>query len=383
MNDSFNYIKSTFLQLTKKTYPYGYEDDLILEMGDMFPKLDKDVHGNYLFKLGESRTIFASHLDTACKDQVDVKHVIKGNVIETDKKSVLGADDKAGVTILLWLIKNNIPGLYYFFFGEEVGCIGSGLASKLTEIKGEYDRIISFDRRGTDSVITYQSSMRCCSDEFADELSKQLSTNKLKYRKDTTGIYTDSAEFTSVIPECTNISVGYYSEHTVSERQDINHLYLLANSCLNVNWESLPTKRDMNKLESKWEKWENKTYERTSTSKNWTNSSFDDYNSEDDYKAVTGRYDNNKYGNNYDPWNDYGVKKKRNRSRSKNIQKKFFDDGSNLIELKSNSYLAVKDKFLNISLSMDEIEIIKDQYLDMKNSDDRSCYEILKNSLIY
>jgi hypothetical protein len=35
----------------------------------------------------------------------------------------------------------NIPGLYYFFIGEEVGCIGSGLAN-YGDFK-DYDRIIS------------------------------------------------------------------------------------------------------------------------------------------------------------------------------------------------------------------------------------------------
>jgi hypothetical protein len=39
-------------------------------------------------------------------------------------------------------MKHNIPGLYYFFIGEEVGCIGSGLAANYGDFK-DYDRIIS------------------------------------------------------------------------------------------------------------------------------------------------------------------------------------------------------------------------------------------------
>jgi len=223
--ESFNYIKNTFLKLTSKTYPYGYEDELVTEMKTegIFPQnLEQDKHGNWFIKLGESKTIFASHLDTACKDQVVVNHKIDGNIIRTDGKSILGADDKAGVTILLWMIKNEIPGLYYFFMGEEVGCIGSGLLSK--DISKDFNRIISFDRRGNTSVITHQSTIRTCSDEFAKELSKQLNKSGLSYVTDSTGVYTDSAEFVSVIPECTNISVGYNSEHTFNESQDISHL---------------------------------------------------------------------------------------------------------------------------------------------------------------
>ena len=153
------------MKLTSNTYPYGYEEVLAEEMikSGLFPEqIQTDQHGNYFIKIGESRTIFSSHLDTACKDHTSVSHVFRGNMIETDGKTILGADDKAGMTIMLWMMLHNIPGLYYFFIGEEVGCVGSGLASKYGDFKDKYDRMISFDRRGLDSVITYQSSSRCC-----------------------------------------------------------------------------------------------------------------------------------------------------------------------------------------------------------------------------
>jgi hypothetical protein len=66
----------------------------------------------------------------------------------------------------------------------------------------------------------------------------------MSYIKDDGGVYTDSAEF-DYIPECTNISVGYYSEHTVNEQQDINHLIDLCVACVSVDWESLPVVRDL------------------------------------------------------------------------------------------------------------------------------------------
>jgi hypothetical protein len=62
-------------------------------------------------------------------------------MISTDGTTTLGADDKAGVSVLIWMMKHNIPGLYYFFIGEE-GCIGSGLAANYGDFK-DYDRIIS------------------------------------------------------------------------------------------------------------------------------------------------------------------------------------------------------------------------------------------------
>ena len=63
---------------------------------------------------------------------------------------------------------------------------------------------------------------------------------------DNTGILTDSAQFVNLIPECTNISVGYYREHGNDEHQDIDHLYKLCKACISIDWETLPIVRDPN-----------------------------------------------------------------------------------------------------------------------------------------
>ena len=264
-------IKEKFISLTSQTYPHGTEHQLF----DKLPQnLEMDEFGNLFIKIGESDVMFTSHLDTATSALSQVKHVFDGNIIKTDGTSILGADDKAGVTIMLNMIENNIPGLYYFFLGEEVGCVGSKkVAQKHKTEKLPYiNKVISFDRRGTNSVITFQSSSRCCSENFANELATQLNLAEetFTYKTDPTGIYTDSAQFVSIYPECTNISVGYYSEHTYSERQDIEHLEKLAKACLKVDWNNLPVERDPSKVEYSssrsgngygWGAWEDYSYE--------------------------------------------------------------------------------------------------------------------------
>jgi hypothetical protein len=243
-------IKETFLKLTRHTYPHGQEHGLF----DILPQnLEMDEFGNLYIKIGESDTMFTSHLDTATSANTPVTHVFEDNLIKTDGTSILGADDKAGVTIMLNMIENQIPGLYYFFLGEEVGCVGSKkVAEKHKVEKISYiNKVVSFDRRGTNSVISFQASQRCCSDKFAEALSVELNKadTTFKYEKDPTGVYTDSAQFVSIYPECTNISVGYYSEHTFSERQDIEHLTKLAQAVTKVDWNSLPVERDPTKVE--------------------------------------------------------------------------------------------------------------------------------------
>lgn len=400
-----DFVFETFLRLTSKTVPYGKEDILVNSMRELFPKdIQKDEWGNYFYKIGESRSIFAAHLDTVSKEYVNVTHVFDGNLIKTDGTTTLGADDKAGVTILLWMIENNIPGLYYFFIGEEVGCIGSGNAAKSmsfcqTDIvpktgfyKGNYDRIISFDRRDVGSIITYQSSSRCCSDEFADALCRDLNlTGSLSYKKDTGGIYTDSAEFTHLVPECTNVSVGYYKEHTTTESQDILHLTNLAEACLLVNWESLPTKRDPSKSEMNDYSYprnypqtsypQTSQYGKSNRRDNWRNRDYG-------YYAHWHEDDSDDYGHTVTETPPNRGKSNKRGSRGGSSNKEYYDNGSGLVDLNNDyeittilnsdsKYDWIISKFTDSSLEYWELEIIKEQYLDMNDSYDKYFYDYL------
>lgn len=255
-------INRKFKQLTNFTYPHGTESALLkyLPIG-----YKEDGLGNYYLELGDKpSTMFTCHLDTACSYSKRVIHIEEGNFIKTDGTTILGADDKAGMTVMLYMIENNIPGLYYFFVGEEVGCIGSG---KLADKWFEYDfsdyikKVVSFDRRGTDSVITEQMFGVCCSDEFALELSSQLNlaNPKFSFSPDPTGIYTDSAKFMSLVSECTNISVGYYNEHSTNEKQDMLFLRNLCAAVCKVDWENLPVTRDQSK--DSWSYYGNDDYD--------------------------------------------------------------------------------------------------------------------------
>lgn len=251
-------IKKTFLELTAYTDIYG--DEYLLRK--FLPKnVIKDGGENYYLKIGESRTMFTAHLDTAAQMRKPVVHVFdtmlnkSGNTsefVETDGSTLLGADDRTGVVIMLNMIEHNIPGLYYFFVGEEVGTIGSTWAITNTpQFFNEYDRCISFDRRGYGSIISAQMGGRCCSNEFVDDLSKELtSATGYRFEGDPTGIYTDSAVFMDYIPECTNLSVGYFNEHTVNEYQNLTYLQGICDGVLKVNWENLSTKRSCEPMDT-------------------------------------------------------------------------------------------------------------------------------------
>jgi hypothetical protein len=423
MIKSTQFIPEVFMELTSNTYPHGTENIIVDKMYKLglFPEgLDMDEHGNYFCKIGESRTIFASHLDTVSKVHEPVTHVLDGFTIKTDGTTTLGADDKAGVAVLTWMMKNKIPGLYYFFIGEECGCIGSSAAAKSGDFK-DYDRIISFDRKATTSIITHQSWSRCCSDAFADAFCDELNKSGLSYVKDDGGVYTDSAEFVDIIPECTNVSVGYYKEHTFNESQDIEHLVKLANACLLVDWENLPTKRDPNVYEakeyktSKWsgiysgsrfDEWDDEeeedwhgsrrsvgTYPVTGTgwSRTGTTSNtkkYDDYYGDwldEDEDGNFNHYHDKEEDDFFDPYTGLNTKSKKTRRGSKK-PKTYFDNGGNLIEIDtttgSKEYHWIMTKFSSNKLTQKELEIVREQYLDMENDYDRYFYENLVDELL-
>jgi hypothetical protein len=282
-------IVRKFKQLTNQTYPHGTESGLV-----KYLPVDhkQDSVGNYYLQIGETpSTMFACHLDTACSYQKKVNHVHDGKFVKTDGTTILGADDKAGMVVMLYMIKNKIPGLYYFFVGEEVGCVGSGKLAKIwkeTDFSNHITKVISFDRRGTDSVITEQIFGRSCSDEFALAISNELNQTGLgfNFSPDPTGIYTDSAKFMSLVPECTNISVGYYSEHTNSEKQDVEFLQKLCKGACLVDWENLPISRDPSKF-SDYNYWDYEDEEDfTLIDKNWSRDNYSYFRVNDEVKKM-------------------------------------------------------------------------------------------------
>ena len=243
-------IRKLFCDLTTHTYPDGHEKE-IFDKGILdIKQFQTDEFGNYFIKVGEdSNSMFTCHLDTATSYYGPVVHEVDGEFIKTDGKSILGADDKAGTVIMLYMIKHNIPGLYYFFLAEEVGCKGSKkLSEKWKTDKdafGKINKVVAFDRKAYKSVITHQFG-RTCSDEFAKDLSEKL--NKLDttftFEPDPTGLSTDSAQFKSIIPECTNISVGYFDHHNMTEKQNIVFLEKLCKASIQIKWDELKVARD-------------------------------------------------------------------------------------------------------------------------------------------
>lgn len=223
---------------------------LNLEEGDFV----HDEFNNHFLVIGEPTVAFASHMDSiggwsdstvrvpVCTTDMD------GRVWGHTLSGILGADDRGGMAIMAHMILRGIPGLYCFFSQEEKGRIGSekcaDSAEESQEIAGiplkNITQMVSLDRRGYTSIITHQSSKRTASDVYCKALKAQLPP---WYELDDGGSFTDSYSFREIIPECTNLSIGYFGAHSSSELQDMSYLAYLANQLCAVKWGELPIDR--------------------------------------------------------------------------------------------------------------------------------------------
>lgn len=205
---------------------------------------------------GQPSTLFSCHTDTMHRKAGRQSPVFQQDGwMVTGEDDCLGADDGAGAWILLRMIEAKVPGVYLFHRGEERGGIGSRwMAKEQGELLRSFKRAIAFDRRGSTDVITHQRGQRCCSQAFAEALSLGLNTadETFLYEPCDGGSFTDTANYVDLIPECTNVACGYMSEHGPGEKLHIPHLLALAEACIKVDWESLPTERVAGSYESKW-----------------------------------------------------------------------------------------------------------------------------------
>ena len=231
-------------------------------------------HGyhNFMFDVSKDndfgKTLYVAHYDTVDRDtgysetryghgapthsdkvQLTRKHVsvldgvafINESNILNDDVACLGADDGAGLAVMLNLMANGVLGGYCFTTGEEVG--GVGAESVLTHAEPflkQYDFAVEIDRRGTKDMVYEQSVGECASKAFAQWLVDELG---MGHELSNRGSYTDVATFAEVIPENVNIASGYINAHSADEQLLLPYLDQLADALRKVDWSKAKAER--------------------------------------------------------------------------------------------------------------------------------------------
>tara|TARA_R100000908_G_scaffold54991_1_gene30272 strand:+ start:4782 stop:5975 length:1194 start_codon:yes stop_codon:yes gene_type:complete len=300
--------------------------------------------GNLFVKIGKDpKVLFSCHTDTVDTRNIDWYNGRKKEIIldindmrikkKDTSTACLGADDGTGIWLCWELIKAGVEGLYIFHRAEEVGGIGSSyIANNNSEELEKYDFAVAFDRKDNFSIITQQVGQVCASQEFVDSLSEQLGMN---HRADPTGSFTDTANYTDFISECTNLSVGYFNAHSGREEQDLVYVREFRDALIKVDWSKVKAERSLGvSLPPK-------------------------------PKSQPSRYTSNAgMGNNYDWWRDaypssYSkqVPSKKSKEKISEINKKSFFEGYNKYEIKYIEYMV--DNYPTFTPTNNQIESVE------------------------
>lgn len=239
-------IGDIFLNLIEYSVPSGTERDyyekFLLGLGW------ERMRGGYIYNPGLALS-FTAHLDIVC-NEVKKLHLVDQNGIISASNGAIGADDRAGVSLILWLAHvKKLRATFLLFKEEEIGCVGSREFSLVAEqYLDAFNLVISLDRKGYCDIITHQMSERCCSTEVARALQKELRRNGLVYKPSSEGLYTDSYYLfrdtqglgdKRLIDNAINLSVGYFDAHTDHDYQDLPFLIKLGHGLAGLNYESL------------------------------------------------------------------------------------------------------------------------------------------------
>lgn len=216
---------------------------------------ERDEYGNHWLQIGKAPILWSCHTDTVHTKEGAQRVLYGAGVASVAKSECLGADCGTGVWLMSEMIRAGVAGTYVFHADEEIGGIGSDYIAHeaVYRLKG-IDFAIAFDRKGTNEIITHQTNKRCASDLFATSLAECL--QPLAYRASDGGTFTDTANYANLIPECTNISVGYYKQHTTGEHQDVDHALRLRDALCSADWSRLVVARD-HTAPTTWKGWSN------------------------------------------------------------------------------------------------------------------------------
>jgi putative aminopeptidase FrvX len=193
-----------------------------------------DQAGNILaqkkYGNGNGPTILLNaHVDTVERMEEDRK-IIKSGPIWSSDKGILGADDRAGVTVMLELA-NRLPSMsfngkvkFIFTVEEEIGLIGARCVEDY--FLWDVDAAIVVDRRGTGDIVTScRGTIPFCEENYGVFFEEAAQRIGLIDWKITAGGSSDTRIWAEHGIQSVNLSAGYNREHTSAETLNIEACY--------------------------------------------------------------------------------------------------------------------------------------------------------------
>lgn len=174
---------------------------------------------DYIMAQGDIPVALVAHMDTVFKIPPEVVYYDRQEGVLWSPDG-LGADDRAGVFLILKIIQNvkkNKKPTVIFTTNEEFGCLGaSALVNDIEKAPWDLKYIIQLDRHGIDDCVFY--------DDINVEFSEYVKGFGFKYDWGTL------SDISVICPAWgisgVNLSVGYEDEHQEIETLHIKYTYM-------------------------------------------------------------------------------------------------------------------------------------------------------------
>jgi putative aminopeptidase FrvX len=261
-------MKKQLIELLDIYAPSGKEMPVREYLQPLLAELMDEIHidnrGNLLASkdcgtgLG-ANIMLSAHMDTVRGVQPNKKVIDKSGIITAElpncTSTVLGADDRAGIAIIMTVLRN-IPDIVHgnlkvaFTTEEDVGCVGADNID--VDFYKDVDLAIVVDRKGNRDIVV-GCDLAFCSDRvgfFMEGVSMLLDMDYTCVE----GGVSDALIFSSNGINSINISAGYQNEHTskefvsVKDMQETTELIIMSLTMINgffFKFGDLP-------LENKW-----------------------------------------------------------------------------------------------------------------------------------
>ena len=196
-----------------QTGTHDYIIDILVTKGIPF-----QIYRDNIFGISyPDRPLFVAHMDTVGEGDVKKPLKLKNGILTRKGPYVLGADDKAGVDILL----QNIEDINFCFtVDEEIGCLGATNLAKHEPFLDKLEKIpcaIEYDRKNNADLISY------CGQNLIDEIETRT------HYRNADGLFTDITQWEDFMPSV-NLSVGYYNPHAGTEYLSVAQWEIAANT---------------------------------------------------------------------------------------------------------------------------------------------------------
>jgi len=183
------------------------------------------LRDGFIYAEGDLPVLLVAHMDTVFKAP---KYVIQNGDVLSGKRG-LGADDRAGIFGVLELVAKGYRPSILFLEDEEIGCVGAGKFI-LSGIDITANCIIELDRQGKDNAVFY--------DLVNTDFETYITDFGFRWS------YGSYSDISVICPHFNiagvNLSVGYYGQHTRTEKLVMSELETTLIKVENI-LENLPT----------------------------------------------------------------------------------------------------------------------------------------------